>query len=276
MSIVPACVRAGSQESQWLSQAATDSHPSQASSSSSSGFQVPTFSTSSRPNAAHYAHHISHTGDVTSNAPSVQGVGDSDNEEPDGSFDQNHIEEKQPSVMEMQGYKEDVTRHTETDSFTSLVTSFKQHIWKHKRVSIEEFMSPYKINPPPHKHGCAIIINIAMVPGFSVRKGAEKDQENLEKVFTELRYDVKVLSELKKEGFKSVSEQVQATNYRDSDSFVCCFLSHGDIVKGQEVIFLADGTSLTIDDVKKMAVENKSLVGKPKLFFIQACWHTLQ
>ena len=48
--------------------------------------------------------------------------------------------------------------------------------------------------------------------------------------------------------------------------FVCCILSHGD----EGVIYGTDGT-VEIREFTSYFGRNRSLVGKPKLFFFQAC-----
>lgn len=55
----------------------------------------------------------------------------------------------------------------------------------------------------------------------------------------------------------------------DGDCFVCCVLSHG--VK--EGVFGSDDGVVSVDEIREPfnGITCKNLVGKPKLFFIQAC-----
>lgn len=54
------------------------------------------------------------------------------------------------------------------------------------------------------------------------------------------------------------------------DAFVCCILSHGD--KG--TVLGTDCKAVLIRDLTKPFAHCKTLTGKPKLFFIQACQGT--
>ena len=56
---------------------------------------------------------------------------------------------------------------------------------------------------------------------------------------------------------------------RHGDAFVCCVLSHGQ----EKVVLGVDGKKLPISDITSAfnGVHCPALLGKPKLFFIQAC-----
>ncbi|XP_051993391.1 caspase-6-like isoform X2 [Xyrauchen texanus] len=66
----------------------------------------------------------------------------------------------------------------------------------------------------------------------------------------------------------TTSSEVAAANHVDADCFVCIFLSHGE--NGQ--IYAYDGV-IDIQDVTALFKGDKcrSLVGKPKIFILQAC-----
>uniref|UniRef100_A0A3Q2DFW7 Caspase-3 n=1 Tax=Cyprinodon variegatus TaxID=28743 RepID=A0A3Q2DFW7_CYPVA len=70
---------------------------------------------------------------------------------------------------------------------------------------------------------------------------------------------------------QTVKENKQATSSNDHSqnaSFVCVLLSHGD----EGVVYGTDGFEKFEDLIRCLKGDNcKSLVGKPKLFFIQAC-----
>ena len=62
---------------------------------------------------------------------------------------------------------------------------------------------------------------------------------------------------------------------RHGDAFVCCVLSHG----AENVVSGVDGEPLTINDIPSAfnGEHCPALLGKPKVFFIQACQgHSLQ
>ncbi|KAM7419504.1 hypothetical protein PAMA_016562 [Pampus argenteus] len=104
--------------------------------------------------------------------------------------------------------------------------------------------------------------------GMNQRNGTDVDAGNAMKVFAKLGYKVKVYNDQTVEQMKQVLIAVSKEDHSSSASFVCVLLSHGD----EGVFFGTDGsvelkylTSLFRGD------RCKSLVGKPKLFFIQAC-----
>lgn len=104
--------------------------------------------------------------------------------------------------------------------------------------------------------------------GMNQRNGTDVDAANAMKVFAKLGYKVKVYNDQSVEQMKHVLTSVSKEDHSAAASFICVLLSHGD----EGVFFGTDGsielkylTSLFRGD------RCKSLVGKPKLFFIQAC-----
>ncbi|XP_076584628.1 caspase-3a [Chaetodon auriga] len=104
--------------------------------------------------------------------------------------------------------------------------------------------------------------------GMNQRNGTDVDAANAMKVFIKLGYKVKIYNDQTVEQLKQVLTSVSKEDHSCYASFVCVLLSHGD----EGVFFGTDGsielrylTSLFRGD------RCKSLVGKPKLFFIQAC-----
>nr|AFM09714.1 caspase 3 [Oplegnathus fasciatus] len=127
----------------------------------------------------------------------------------------------------------------------------------------------YSLNFP--SIGQCIIINnknFDRRTGMNQRNGTDVDAANAMKVFTKLGYKAKVYNDQTVEQMKQVLVSVSKEDHSRYASFVCVLLSHGD----EGVFFGTDGsvelkylTSLFRGD------RCKSLVGKPKLFFIQAC-----
>ncbi|XP_020788568.1 caspase-3a [Boleophthalmus pectinirostris] len=104
--------------------------------------------------------------------------------------------------------------------------------------------------------------------GMNQRNGTDVDAANAMKVFAKLGYKVKVYNDQSVEQMKQVLTAVSKEDHSHAASFICVLLSHGD----EGVFFGTDGsielrylTSLFRGD------RCRSLVGKPKLFFIQAC-----
>ncbi|XP_028263182.1 caspase-3a [Parambassis ranga] len=127
----------------------------------------------------------------------------------------------------------------------------------------------YSLNFP--SIGQCIIINnknFDRRTGMNQRNGTDVDAANALKVFTKLGYKVKVYNDQTVDQMKQVLTAVSKEDHSCSASFICVLLSHGD----EGVFFGTDGsvdlkllTSLFRGD------RCRSLVGKPKLFFIQAC-----
>ncbi|XP_028303469.1 caspase-3a [Gouania willdenowi] len=119
--------------------------------------------------------------------------------------------------------------------------------------------------------GQCIIINnknFDRTTGMNQRNGTDVDAANAMKVFAKFGYKVKVYNDQSVEQMKQVLLAASKEDHSHSASFVCVLLSHGD----EGVFFGTDGsvelkylTSLFRGD------RCKTLVGKPKLFFIQAC-----
>lgn len=127
----------------------------------------------------------------------------------------------------------------------------------------------YSLNFP--SIGQCIIINnknFDRSTGMNKRNGTDVDAANSMKVFAAMGYKVKVYNDQTVDQMKQVLISVSKEDHTCYASFVCVLLSHGD----EGVFFGTDGsvelkylTSLFRGD------RCRSLVGKPKLFFIQAC-----
>lgn len=117
---------------------------------------------------------------------------------------------------------------------------------------------------------CVIINNknFHKSTGMNQRNGTDVDATNALKVFGKLGYKVKVYNDQTVDQIKYILSKVAKDDHSRCASFVCVLLSHGD----EGVFFGTDGaielkalTSLFRGD------RSTTLVGKPKLFFIQAC-----
>ncbi|RXM99655.1 Caspase-3 [Acipenser ruthenus] len=104
--------------------------------------------------------------------------------------------------------------------------------------------------------------------GMSSRKGTEKDGENLKKTFEDLGYNVKVFNDQTCNQIESCLLAVAQEDHSKEASFVCALLSHGD----EGVLYGTDGC-ITMKKLTNCfgADYCATLVGKPKMFFIQAC-----
>ncbi|XP_060950880.1 caspase-7 [Limanda limanda] len=104
--------------------------------------------------------------------------------------------------------------------------------------------------------------------GMNVRNGTDRDAGELFKCFKSLGFEVFIYNDQTCEKMERLLREASEEDHSDSSCFACILLSHGE----EGMIYGTDGampiktmTSLFRGDMCK------SLVGKPKLFFIQAC-----
>ncbi|XP_062859127.1 caspase-7 isoform X2 [Trichomycterus rosablanca] len=127
----------------------------------------------------------------------------------------------------------------------------------------------YKMNY--QRVGKCIIINnknFDIRTGMNVRNGTDRDAGALIKCFRDLGFEVVLKNDQTCERIIHILKEASEEDHSNSACFACILLSHGE----EGMIYGTDGvmpiknlTSLFRGDVCK------SLVGKPKLFFIQAC-----
>ncbi|XP_030305365.1 caspase-3 [Calypte anna] len=122
----------------------------------------------------------------------------------------------------------------------------------------------------PEMGECIIINNknFHRHTGMSPRSGTDADAASVREVFLKLGYRTKVNNDLSCGDIYKLLKKVSDEDHSKRSSFVCVLLSHGD----EGFIYGTDGplelkalTSLFRGD------KCRSLAGKPKLFFIQAC-----
>ncbi|XP_066283850.1 caspase-3-like [Branchiostoma lanceolatum] len=122
------------------------------------------------------------------------------------------------------------------------------------------------------RRGLAVIINnkhFNASTQMEMREGSEVDLENLSQVLLDLDFEVRVYTDLTCRQMRRVLRQVAEEDHGDSDCLLVSVMSHG--YKGEQV-YGVDGL-VNIDRLSTyFKGENcKSLIGKPKLFVIQAC-----
>ncbi|XP_009067765.1 PREDICTED: caspase-6, partial [Acanthisitta chloris] len=162
---------------------------------------------------------------------------------------------------------------TQLDSRPILTTSDgNQNITEVDALDIRQALDPavqYKMNH--QRRGIALIFNhehFYWQLRLSDRRGTFADRDNLKRSLTDLGFEVRLFDDLTT---KAVMEQIYEASMDDhsnADCFVCVFLSHGE----DDHIYAYDG-KIQIETVIDMFRGNKcqSLVGKPKIFIIQAC-----
>lgn len=119
--------------------------------------------------------------------------------------------------------------------------------------------------------GQCIIINnknFDRSTGMNQRNGTDVDAGNAMRVFKNLGYNVKLYNDQTVDQIMNVLTAASKEDHSNSASFVCILLSHGD----EDLFFGTDG-SIALKHLTSLFRGDrcKSLAGKPKLFFIQAC-----
>ncbi|KAJ3615026.1 hypothetical protein NHX12_018594 [Muraenolepis orangiensis] len=138
-------------------------------------------------------------------------------------------------------------------------------------VDVDSSSRSFRYSLDYHCLGQCIIINnknFDRRTGMNQRNGTDMDAGNAMQVFGKLGYKVKVFNDQTVDQIKQVLNAVSREDHSCSASFVCVLLSHGD----EGVFFGTDG-SIELKSLTSLFRGDRcmSLVGKPKLFFIQAC-----
>nr|UCK81519.1 caspase-8-like protein [Arenicola marina] len=105
---------------------------------------------------------------------------------------------------------------------------------------------------------------------LSERTGSTADQENLENAFGALRFSVHVERNLTAEDIQRLMTYLaHRVDHARYECLVCCILTHGNT----GLVYGSDGKHVTIRDLLNpfKGSSCSSLLGKPKVFFIQAC-----
>ncbi|KAF7647107.1 hypothetical protein LDENG_00177340 [Lucifuga dentata] len=119
--------------------------------------------------------------------------------------------------------------------------------------------------------GTCVIINnknFDKSTGMKAREGTDVDAAAAMKTFSALGFTLKVANDQTVAQMKELLFRVSQEDHGARASFVCVLLSHGD----EGVVYGTDGCE-KLDTLTGYFKGNRcrSLVGKPKLFFIQAC-----
>lgn len=127
-----------------------------------------------------------------------------------------------------------------------------------------------------HKHRglCIILDNENFSPigtrtkTLPKRIGSHVDSKAVSSLFSTLGFQVHVRHDLTAQGIKTLLKQVALYDHSDFDCFVCVVLTHGEHGK----LFAYDnGYAIDTLFTNFLGDQCLTLVGKPKLFFIQAC-----
>jgi len=127
---------------------------------------------------------------------------------------------------------------------------------------------PMRSNP----NGRCVIFNNQFLKAehSSVRRGTDLDAKSLKILFEWLKFKVEVCNSYTAEEMRKKLElESKNVGNQNHDCFVCFILSHGE----EGIVYGNDWENITIKEIKDMFKGDvcPSLLGKPKLFFIQAC-----
>ncbi|XP_078697446.1 uncharacterized protein LOC144925343 [Branchiostoma floridae x Branchiostoma belcheri] len=124
----------------------------------------------------------------------------------------------------------------------------------------------YKMTSDPR--GVALIIsNTNFTDPTRNRPGGAKDLDNLRKICGKLKLQQEIEQNLTAQQIAAVTKDVSKRDHSSYDCFVLFLLSHGT----ETGVLGTDGQHVPVDSIISSFQACKSLVGKPKLFFIQAC-----
>ncbi|XP_014728008.1 PREDICTED: caspase-7 [Sturnus vulgaris] len=129
----------------------------------------------------------------------------------------------------------------------------------------------FQYNMDYKKVGKCIIINnknFEDKTGMGTRNGTDKDAGDLAKSFKNLGFEVHIYNDRSRDDMEKLLKQAAEENHSDAACFACILLSHGE----EGLIYGTDGP-MAIKSLTALfrGDKCKSLIGKPKLFFIQAC-----
>lgn len=163
----------------------------------------------------------------------------------------------------------DGTRQVDSEQVTMKSnTSTSSQVKKNALRGSDDDDLVYSMKCKPH--GLCLIVNNVDFENLSRRGGSDVDAKKLDELFTKLQYKVKMVrNQTSKQLKETLTQFARLNDHGMADSVIVCLLSHG--LEGQ--IFGVDGVLVSIPDL--LALFNgyaaKDLIGKPKMFFIQAC-----
>lgn len=125
-----------------------------------------------------------------------------------------------------------------------------------------------KYNMQHSKRGLAIMINNVDFEDKALeRSAAKEDVTQLKRSFYKLGFDVGIFDNCTSNKMYEIVNVVKEMDHANSDCFVCIIMSHG--VNGS--IWSVDTNLIELNDLAKPIRECPTLVGKPKVFVINAC-----
>ena len=129
------------------------------------------------------------------------------------------------------------------------------------------------------RRGVALVINNIEFTDrekLKTREGAEFDSESLKRVLRKLHFEVRLYQDKTQCEMRELLEQLAREDHSDADCFICVMMSHGTkLTDGGLGVFGVDGEIVYIEAEAMTLFSNlkcPTLVKKPKLFLVDACW----
>uniref|UniRef100_A0A182MR15 Caspase n=1 Tax=Anopheles culicifacies TaxID=139723 RepID=A0A182MR15_9DIPT len=118
------------------------------------------------------------------------------------------------------------------------------------------------------RRGIAVIFSHLHFRHLPTRYGTELDRDNVRQVLTDLQFDVRVYNDLKVDDVMQVLYNLSLENHKNRDCLVVVTMTHGE----HDVLYASD-RCFRVNRLWENFIGNAcpTLLGKPKLFFIQAC-----
>lgn len=133
------------------------------------------------------------------------------------------------------------------------------------------------------RRGTMLVFNNEVFKKHTARPGSSIDVSNIVKTFTKHGFDVQTHENQTRNQMLNTLKKVARSDHSDADCFACVILSHGDYVhvfdksapdrlEKEDLVYATDQIILT-KEIVELFTDNKAptLVGKPRLFLIQAC-----
>ena len=156
------------------------------------------------------------------------------------------------------------SRVTHTEGIGDMLQKFLPQKPKDLPVSFR----PYPMTSSPH--GECLIINNMNFKGKQRRVGSDVDERSVSKLFSTLGYHLyegKVHRDCTSKEMSSLLKAVADSDHSQHDSVMLFLASHGTT----GYLYGSDDRLISIDEIHTIFANSKTLIGKPKIVFIQAC-----
>ncbi|KAK0059060.1 caspase-3-like isoform X2 [Biomphalaria pfeifferi] len=170
---------------------------------------------------------------------------------------------------------EDLPISKSSSASTSEVNTKSNHTYstpKNRKMSISSFEYDFS----NERRGIAIIIVNDKYQGSNKREGCEKDKQLLQTTFAQYGFEIRCFCDKKAADLIKELNNISKEDHSKSDCLVIAITAHGEEFRDKSVredlIYTTDKIITTRLILELFSDSNcKSLIGKPRLVFIQAC-----